>query len=1067
MSEAAPATCPRCRQPVTGRGALCRQCAASEILSGEAADDGEDWLADLPRDHAEGGRRLGRYELIEEIGGGGMGVVWRARQEHPARLVALKVLRAGESASPARRARFHAEAEAISSLDHPHILPVYEATEADGESFIAMKWAEGGSLAQHMARFAGKPREAAQLVEALAGAVGHAHRRGLLHRDLKPANILLDADQRPFVADFGIAKWLGRESAATVLESALGTPAYMSPEQAAGGRGELTVATDIYSLGAILYEILVQRPPFSGATPLETMQRVANDSPIPPRLLRPEVPRDLETICLKCLARVPAQRYATAEDLAADLRRWQEGEPIAARPVGPAERLWLWVQRNRLVAALAGVLLAVLLSVAIGSTLALQRLRRAEADRIEQLRAALLARAEVNQLSGRTGQRFASLEALAQAARLRPGADLRDAALLALALPDARPAGSPILRHAGNSPAAFDSALGRVVVESEAGVLSLCAVSNGAELRRYESPPGRPRVLYIAPLSADDRRFAARFADHRVRVYALDRPEPLFELTERPACQIHAAFAYDFGFTPDGRELAVGLPGGGLSLHDAADGRETGRLEFVFAPALISFSPDGLSVAVAGLRGTRLEIIERSSGRGTGSLALPATVLHGAWRPDGGELAVACFDNSIYLWPPTAEAARVVLRGHVAAPALVAWSADGHWLASSARDATVRLWDATEGAASLVLPGVIGEPCLRFGHGRLAHGSESRALGVLELGLNDVRQEALRTQAGDYFTVRACLDASRDGRLLVSAARSGLRLFDQASGRQLALLAEPPGLERTVRFTPASDALVYSIEGTGTWRRALRWAAPDRLEVGRPEQVDARPEFFVLDVAGQPPVVALAADSPPTVSIVPLAGSGPRRDLALHGEPLCSLSMDGRFVATASREGAEAAAADVYVWEVATGREVRRLGLGRNGTVRFSPDGAWLWASGGDRIACFAWPSLEPRLSASQSGFDFFFAPDRSLIAVADEDRIRLLRASDGQVLGHLPGAQLIAAAFSADGRRLFQYMNYRLHVWDLPAVRRELAALGLDWAAPPYLPVGQEVPPFTVQVQD
>jgi ABC-type amino acid transport substrate-binding protein/tRNA A-37 threonylcarbamoyl transferase component Bud32 len=313
------------------------------------------------------------YEVLGELGRGGMGVVYQARQVKANRLVALKMILSGAHASPADVARFRREAEAVARLSHPNIVQVYEVGEHQGLPFFSLEFVEGGTLAQ---KLSGTPQPApwaARMVEVLARAVHFAHQRNVIHRDLKPANILLPGDKEaPLfsakIADFGLAKRLEGEAHPTQSGAILGTPAYMAPEQASGGKG-VGPAADVYALGAILYECLTGRPPFHAPTPLDTLLQVLEREPAPPRSLCPGVPRDLETICLKALAKAPGQRYASAADLAEDLNRFLEGRPIQARPVGRVERLWRWCRRSPVVAGLGG--LAAVLLVAVGVLLLL------------------------------------------------------------------------------------------------------------------------------------------------------------------------------------------------------------------------------------------------------------------------------------------------------------------------------------------------------------------------------------------------------------------------------------------------------------------------------------------------------------------------------------------------------------------------------------------------------------------------------------------------------------------------------------------------------------------------
>jgi predicted Ser/Thr protein kinase len=311
-------------------------------------------------------RYFGDYALLEEIARGGMGVVFKARQTSLNRVVALKMILKGVLATPVDVARFRAEAESAAALDHPHIVPIYEVGEHDGQQYFSMKYVEGTTLARAPR---GPARAEVSRLLNVARAVHFAHQRGILHRDVKPSNVLIDRAGTAFVGDFGLAKRTGADTSLTDTGQPVGTPRYMAPEQAAG-RKDLTVAADVYSLGVVLYERLTGRPPFLGENMLEVLRQVKEVEPPRPSSVLPGVDRDLETICLKCLEKDPGRRYASAEAFGEDLNHWLAGEPIAARPVGRVERSWLWARRNRALASVGGIAVAGLFGVAIFSSIA-------------------------------------------------------------------------------------------------------------------------------------------------------------------------------------------------------------------------------------------------------------------------------------------------------------------------------------------------------------------------------------------------------------------------------------------------------------------------------------------------------------------------------------------------------------------------------------------------------------------------------------------------------------------------------------------------------------------------
>ena len=572
---------------------------------------------------------FGDYTLLEEIDRGGMGVVFRARQISLNRTVALKMILAGQLAGEAEVRRFRSEAEAAASLDHPHIVPIYEVGEHAGRHYFSMRLVEGQSLARVIDRYAHDPRGAARLLATVARAVHYAHQRGILHRDLKPANILIDLQGQPHVTDFGLAKQVGKDSDLTSSGAVLGTPNYMAPEQVSGKTRRLTTATDIYSLGAILYHLLTGAPPFDAGTPLDTLRRLIEQEPVRPSSIRREVDRDLETICLKCLEKDPARRYGSAEALAEDLERWLGHEPILARRASAIWRLTKWAQRNPKFAAALGLLHLV---AALGLAGILVQWHRAQAARqvaIEQLRESYLAQAQARRFSARPGRRFLSLDVLAKAAAIRPSLALRNEVIACLPLVDLR-----LMQRREftliQQRAFFDAAMERYAVGDAQGHVVLHRAADDQVIARLAGPP-RQTVPSEIRFSPNGKLLCVAYPSSPCIVWDLATAQPALALDSDQA-----------EFSADSRLLVVAEASGGLSLYDLTTFQP---LKTLAAPEPFrwpSFDPTGQRLAAV-TEPDRTSIVVLDLLTGSELARLPHTnILHGfAWHPQGQHLASA------------------------------------------------------------------------------------------------------------------------------------------------------------------------------------------------------------------------------------------------------------------------------------------------------------------------------------------------------------------------------------------------------------------------------------------
>ncbi len=465
------------------------------------------------------------YEILEELGRGSMGVVYKARQTQLNRICALKMILAGAHADATTSLRFLSEAEAIARLHHPNVVQIHHVGEAEGLPFFELEYVDGGSLDQRLDGTPWSAQRAACLVAALAEGVAEAHRLGIVHRDLKPGNVLIVRDGTPKIADFGLAKSLVHESGLTATESIMGSPSYMAPEQAEGKTKQVGPLADVYALGAILYELLVGRPPFRGTTVLDTINQVKSAEPVPPSRLVPGLRRDVETIALKCLQKDSARRYASAEALADDLRRFLDDRPITARPAGRLERAARWCRRNRAVAALLALAATLLVLVAVVSLVGYASERSARREAVGNLYHALVGEARALRIARAGGYRSQVFDRLARAMRLAtPGRDPTDLRREAAASLGDFVGIEPLTIRDLEPPANSDHSYLRLALEPHSKWIAIGLVNGSVRLfdrpsgRRLGLIPGSASDVTALSTSPDGRRLLVGHRDGTIRV---------------------------------------------------------------------------------------------------------------------------------------------------------------------------------------------------------------------------------------------------------------------------------------------------------------------------------------------------------------------------------------------------------------------------------------------------------------------------------------------------------------------------------------------------------------------
>ncbi len=808
------------------------------------------------------------YDLLEPLGEGGMGVVWKARQVKLNRLVALKMVLGDQRVGSKELIRFLAEAEAVAAVRHPHVVQVYEYGDAGGRPFLAMEYLPGGSLSDRLRR-AGRldPTAAAELMARLADAVQAAHDLGIVHRDLKPANVLFDDRGTPKVTDFGLAKRAGG-SDLTATQAVMGTPAYMAPEQARGETKFVGPQADVYSLGVILYQCLTGTRPFQDPDTIALLRRVAEEEPERPGKRVAGLPRDVELICLKCLAKEPAERYPTANALATDLGRFAAGEPVSVRAAGVVERVGKWARRKpTLAAAYTLGLLAVLLGGLGGAALwqwraAAQardgeKVARESAEKARDGEKVARAAAERAQNTAELAQREAVIardgerKAREQLAAVDYGRTMevahqewRDNNVAAtLALLESTPAHlrgwewryvhrlchSDLLTLKGHTGAVWSASFSpdgaRIVTGSGDKTAKIWDAKTGAEVRTLK---GHTHVVASASFSPDGSRVVTASSDQTAKVWDANRGAELLTLKGHTN-RVHSA-----SFSPDGSRVVTASSDQTAKIWDAKTGAEfltlKGHTQVVNSA---SFSPDGARI-VTGSFDQTAKVWDAN--RGAELLTLKGHtpgVPSASFSPDGARIVTSSRDQTAKVWDPKSGAELLTLKGHTDQVTSASFSPDGARIVTGSWDQTAKVWDARSGAEALTLKGHTGavwSASFSPDGARIATGSGDKTAKIW-----DAKTGAeFLTLKGHTNSVYSASFSPDGARVVTGSEDQTAKVWDPKSGAELLTLKGHTNEVWSASFSPDGARIV-----TGSWDQTAKvWDCAERRRGPHPQGAD-------------------------------------------------------------------------------------------------------------------------------------------------------------------------------------------------------------------------------------